>query len=122
MSRANRCTGSLGPKLLATGDGHGRPTQGCQKGGARAPPRGFRTEFAADSPLEGSGFEPSVPLRTERPWGAQVDPRDLGPDLKGVPLIVPTSRLATPSRAFCSGGTDGSNPLPSSRQSVSLPQ
>ena len=25
--------------------------------------RGFRTEFAADSPLEGAGFEPSVPVR-----------------------------------------------------------
>ena len=32
-----------------------------------------------------------------------------------VPLIV--SRLATSSRAFCSGGRDGSNPLPSSAES-----
>ena len=39
--------------------------------------------FALDSPLEGTGFEPSVPPRTERPWeGPQVDPRDLGPDLR----------------------------------------
>jgi exodeoxyribonuclease III len=39
--------------------------------------------FVPDSLLEGTGFEPSVPRRTERPWeGPQVDPRDLGPDLR----------------------------------------
>jgi hypothetical protein len=31
---------------------------------------------------------------------------------------VPTSRLATPSRGFCSSGTDGSNPVPSSGESA----
>src|SRR6266404_5213167 len=29
-----------------------------------------KIRFAQDSPLEGTGFEPSVPPRTERPWGA----------------------------------------------------
>ena len=48
--------------------------------GSVAEPRSNR--FVCDSALEGTGFEPSVPPRTERPWeGPQVDPRDLGPDL-----------------------------------------
>ena len=48
--------------------------------GGVAEPRSNR--FVCDSALEGTGFEPSVPPRTERPWeGPQVDPRDLGPDL-----------------------------------------
>jgi hypothetical protein len=40
--------------------------------------------------------------------------------LGGSTDLVPTSRLATPSRAFCSSGTDGSNPVPSSGESDEL--
>src|SRR5882762_7151057 len=39
MPRASPCTGSLWSKLPPTGDGHGRPTKGCQQGGALAPPQ-----------------------------------------------------------------------------------
>jgi len=52
--------------------------------------------FAPDSPLEGDGFEPSVPLQIRSRF------RDLGP----VPLL-------TGSRP----GTGSSNPFPSSRES-----
>src|SRR6266446_3387644 len=50
---ANRCTGSRWPKLLPAGDGHGRPTKGCQQGGAIAPPQ-------ARHPRASRGVVPSL--------------------------------------------------------------
>jgi hypothetical protein len=55
--------------------------------------------FAGDSPLEGDGFEPSVPAKFS---GCPVDPRAF------------TFRNITGSLA---PGTDGSNPSPSSEES-----
>jgi hypothetical protein len=50
------------------------------------------------------------PVRRDRPDG----------DLERCTAVrLPTSRLATPIRAFCSSGTDGSNPVPSSGESMS---
>src|SRR5215831_1920636 len=57
-----------------------------------------------DSPLEGDGFEPSVPGTKEPVFVAEGELRDrTGAAKKGCFLC----------------GTDGSNPAPSSRQSVS---
>src|SRR3984893_17078162 len=53
MPRALRCTGSRWPKLLPAGDGHGRPTKGCQQGGALAPPQ-------ARHPRASRGVAPSL--------------------------------------------------------------
>jgi hypothetical protein len=70
------------------------------------------TESFADSPLEEGGFELAVPPRTERPWETQPGYyRDVEPETR-------TSRLAMPSRAFRSSGTEGSNPLSSSGESA----
>jgi len=54
--------------------------------------------ISPDSLLEGSGFEPSVPLGNVRTVGAE---RDIG----------------RRKRRFLYGGTDGSNPVPSSGES-----
>src|SRR6267143_6106859 len=50
-----------------------RPSRQASRGHPRGKP-GFSTFESGygretDSPLEGTGFEPSVPPRTERPWG-----------------------------------------------------
>jgi hypothetical protein len=55
-------------------------------------------EFAMDSPLEGGGFEPSVPVRDN------------------------VFRACARSTSDAARGTDGSNPAPSSGESVSRPQ
>ena len=64
-----------------------------------------KVRFAPDSALEGDGFEPSVPVARE-------------------PVILRKVNLRGDRRAAKKiwRGTDGSNPSPSSRQSVSLPQ
>src|SRR6202035_1495390 len=63
--------------------------------------------ISPDSLLEGNGFEPSVPGTKEPIFVAEGELRDrTGAAKKGCFLC----------------GTDGSNPSPSSRQSVSLPQ
>src|ERR1700719_2724460 len=63
--------------------------------------------FALDSSLEGDGFEPSVPARKSR-------------------FLLRKANCGTergqPKRVVFLCGTNGSNPSPSSRQSVSLPQ
>jgi Protein of unknown function (DUF2924) len=56
MPRAIRCTGSRWSKLFPAGDGHGRPTKGCQQGGARAPPQ-------ARHPRASRGVAPSLQSR-----------------------------------------------------------
>ncbi len=70
--------------------------------GLEAHARGFRTEFAADSPLEGDGFEPSVPHKKQPFLAAPVRSRN--------------SPSATKTGSFVPG-TDGSNPSPSSGES-----
>jgi hypothetical protein len=63
---------------------------------------GFTAE--TDCLLEEGGFELAVPPRTERPWETQPGyHRDVEPETR-------TSRLAMPSAAFRSSGTEGSNP------------
>src|SRR5438552_18990201 len=64
-------------------------------------------EFAADSPLEGDGFEPSVPHKKQPFLAAPVRSRN--------------SPSATKTGSFVQG-TDGSNPSPSCGESVSLPE
>jgi 3(or 17)beta-hydroxysteroid dehydrogenase len=65
-----------------------------------------KARFAEDSPPEGDGFEPSVPGTIEPIFVAEGELRDrTGEAKKGCFLC----------------GTDGSNPFPSSRQSVSRP-
>src|SRR6267143_1142335 len=63
MPRANRCTISLWPKPLPTGDGDGRPTKGCQQGGALAPPqpRHPRASRGVVPSLQGGCFPTSQP-------------------------------------------------------------
>jgi hypothetical protein len=58
--------------------------------------------FAADSPLEGDGFEPSVPHKKQPFLAAPVRSRN-SPSATKIGSFVP--------------GTDGSNPSPSSRES-----
>src|ERR1700720_1489108 len=58
--------------------------------------------FAADSPLEGDGFEPSVPHKKTT--------------LFGCPRSVPQFAFRKKNRLF-RAGTDGSNPSPSSGES-----
>src|SRR5438128_8249457 len=65
MPRANRCTGSLQSKLLPTGDGHGRPTKGCQQGGAIAPPQ-------ARHPRASRGVAPSRDVGKHNPAEAET--------------------------------------------------
>src|SRR6202035_2068344 len=69
---------------------------------ARRGSRLARSEFAADSPLAGDGFEPSVP-RKKQP-------------LLAAPL-VPVIRLPQQKTGSFVPGTDGSNPSPSSGES-----
>src|SRR5437016_4535754 len=69
--------------------------------------QGFRTEFAADSPLEGSGFEPSVPPEiVVDPSGSRAEimgrstdvfQRDRESDVSALP-----GRLSTSSQNQCS--------------------
>jgi len=63
MPRANRCTGSLGSKPLPTGDSRDRPTNGCQQGGAVAPPqaRHSRASRGVAPPLYDRCFPTSQP-------------------------------------------------------------
>jgi hypothetical protein len=61
------------------------------------------TEFADDSPLEGDGFEPSVPHKKQPFLAAPVRSRN--------------SPSATKTGSFAPG-TDGSNPSPSSGESA----
>src|SRR5215468_1185002 len=62
----------------------------------------FLARFAADSPQEGDGFEPSVPGTKEPGFVAEGELRD-------------RTRAAKKGCFLC--GTDGSNPSPSSRES-----
>ena len=77
-----------------------------------------------DSPLEGTGFEPSVPPReraVER--GPAADHRRLArrPVLNDpIQLIGPASLVGNSRETFHQSGTDGSNPVPSSRESCEL--
>ena len=86
---------------------------------------GFRKHrFATDSPVEGSGFEPWVPPRKRRPWREVPRPtivvsRD-GLCLMTLQLIGPGSPFGNSRETFRKSGTDGSNPLPSSEESVSM--
>src|ERR1700747_1194645 len=62
-----------------------------------------KIRFAPDSPLEGNGFEPSVPGTKEPVFVAEGELRDrTGAAKKGCFLC----------------GTDGSNPSPSSKESA----
>src|SRR5271169_4320915 len=82
----------------------------------------LRNRWFADSPLEGTGFEPSVPLLRKV---SRLSPKgDAGP-ISWMGLSS-TSRLARRrwsaagplhGRLFL-GGTDGSNPVPSSGESA----
>src|SRR2546421_5322126 len=63
-----------------------------------------KTKFAADSALEGDGFEPSVPGTKEPVFVAEGELRD-------------RTGAAKKSCILC--GTDGSNPSPSSGESFS---
>ena len=65
--------------------------------------------FAEDSPLEGGGFEPSVPRM--RPIAVSREDMSLIRGLAG------HSGSATPGKPFRKSGTDGSNPLSSSGES-----
>jgi hypothetical protein len=80
-------------------------------------------EISSDSPLEGAGFEPSVPLlrkallgvanrrrRHERRRHLQVQVRNGNACLEWLPIAFP----------FAEGGTASSNPSSSSAESVSL--
>src|ERR1700748_830835 len=74
---------------------------------ARNLKRCVQVEFAADSPLEGDGFEPSVPGTKEPVFVAEGELRDrTGAAKKGCFLC----------------GTDGSNPPPSSGESAANPR
>jgi hypothetical protein len=66
-----------------------------------------------DSPQEQSGFEPLVPLRSQHNRG--TGPMSPIPSI-GVTLVIPLANSVSISVA---SGTIGSNPLCSSRQSVS---
>ena len=81
-----------------------------------------RFRSSPDSPLEGAGFEPSVPPRERRPRrGPAADHRRLGRRLS---LMTPSSLSvrhlpsATAEGPFANSGTDGSNPVPSTGESV----
>src|SRR6202048_459687 len=102
----------------------------------------FRTEFAADSPLEGAGFEPSVPLevltvgivpcRLRGPFHASLPKTKFAADsaLEGdgfepsVPQQI-RSRFRDSSPVSHDGltvsrpGTESSNPSPSAGESIS---
>jgi hypothetical protein len=70
-----------------------------------------KARFAPDSPLEGSGFEPSVPPQKERPLRA----RHKGfRDSTSRGVFSPNDKIAAPVT-----GTEGSNPSSSSGASVS---
>jgi hypothetical protein len=62
-----------------------------------------KARFARDSPLEGDGFEPSVPHKKQAFLAAPVRSRN-SPSTTKTGSFVP--------------GTDGSNPSPSSRESM----
>ena len=60
--------------------------------------------FARDSPLEGDGFEPSVPRKET--------------NLVGRPRSIPRNSPSAKETGSFSPGTDGSNPPPSSKESA----
>jgi len=74
-----------------------------------SPPRSSpaAARFVADSPLEGDGFEPSVPHKKQPFLAAPVRSRN--------------SPSATKTGSFVPG-TDGSNPSPSSEESAANPE
>src|SRR6516164_11142761 len=78
---------------------------------------GSKVRFALDSPLEGTGFEPSVPPSKRRPWSGGPRPttvvwRDELCLMTPSSLSVRYLRSATAKRPFRKSGTDGSNPVP----------
>src|SRR6202047_1142638 len=111
---------------------------------------GERRAFAAptmkgagetDSPAEGTGFEPSVPRQEKWSMPSSSDQTRVGRTLtlgggaefslegRDIELSVSPKDIPTSPYDLCANrsdrrqsreGTDGSNPLPSSRQSVSL--
>jgi ketosteroid isomerase-like protein len=80
------------------------PDRGWRSGSEAKAERPPKAKFAADSPLEERGFEPSVPRR--RSQGSSFR-------LRG------TSPSAGETASFFARGTGGSNPLSSSGESVS---
>ena len=81
--------------------------------------------FAYDSPLEGDGFEPSVPPSKRRPSSGGPRPttvvsRDERCLMTPSSLSVRYLRSATAKRPFRKSGTDCSNPVPSSGESTNF--
>src|ERR1700730_6272902 len=74
-----------------------------------------KIRIAPDSALEGTGFEPSVPSDTTN---LSMSP------LVGSPPTEKSERKRTDTRSvgLFPRGTDGSNPVPSSGESVALPE
>jgi hypothetical protein len=73
-----------------------------------------------DSPLEEDGFELAVPSRRERLWAATPGKYcRFGPEpVSGSAFRAAVSDWQRPERAFCRSGTDGSNPVPSTGESL----
>ena len=82
---------------------------------------GDADKLDADSPLEGTGFEPSVPPRKRQPSREAPRPtivvsRDYL--LKNpIQLIGPASLVRNSRETFHKSGTDVSNPVPSGGES-----
>src|SRR6516165_10109284 len=87
------------------------------------PPSSMISGFAPDSPLEGTGFEPSVPPRKRHP-SREAPAADHGrlarrPVLNDAnQLIGPASLVGNSRETLHKSGTDGSNPVPSSGESA----
>src|SRR6516225_4201406 len=88
-------------------------------------PRSYadRRGFVADSALEGTGFEPSVPPRKRHP-SREAPAADHGrlarrPVLNDAnQLIGPASLVGNSRETLHKSGTDGSNPVPSRGESA----
>src|SRR6516165_8869215 len=79
-------------------------------------------ESSHDSPLEGTGFEPSVPPRKRRPSKEAPRPtivvsRDDLCLMTPIQLIGPASLVGNSRETFHKSGTNGSNPAPSRSES-----
>src|SRR5206468_12479148 len=75
-----------------------------------------------DSPVEGTGFEPSVPLQEKRSKFQRSDPEGRDIELSVSPKDICTSPMISARTARIDDnlgrGTDGSNPPPSTGESA----
>src|ERR1700730_3452715 len=100
-------------------------------------------QFATDSPLEGTGFEPSVPRQEKWSMPSSSDQTRVGRTLtlrgsagsslegRDIELSVSPKDIGTSPYDLCANrsdrrqsreGTDGSNPLPSREESAPPPK